>query len=534
MDKLIQSYEVTKQIGAGGMATVFMGRQPALNRSVAIKVVKGDHKDKVKRFEREASLSASLKQENLPAIYDYFIDGKNNHCLVMEYVEGIDLSDIIKQEGSIPPFIGAIVIREIARGLEHLHEKGILHRDIKPSNVRLTTDGQIKLMDFGIAKHEESDQKNLTSTGIIIGTPSYMSPEQASGDKLTVQSDLFSVGIMMYEMLAGKKPFTADTNLTLITLIAQCRFEPLDKAKEGLPPTLIQIVHTCMTRELSHRYRQAGAIVKDLNDYLESISQSEIRALLRQFYEAVTGRNKDVLRQFGTLGRRTASGPLKSQTSPTDYTRFRFSKGPSRKTMMVGGIVAFVLMVVTFGVFFREAIFGSDDGFGRVDVTLQANKWRVLPDTRIYANDREVPLGENFNGRLILDRFKKGRNSVRVRFPLLYQTYEYNFNLDDPLDRKELVVDVDRLYGVLDLYRPESRKFGFVADSKPAGAFVYLNNDLKNIFSKTPSPQTWPNVRTGSHKLSFQKEGYVAVELDRSFLPNENLYLQVELQPKKK
>lgn len=534
MDKLIQSYEVTKQIGAGGMATVFMGRQPALNRAVAIKVVKGDNKDKIKRFEREASLSASLRQENLPAIYDYFIDGKNNHCLVMEYVEGIDMSDIMKQEGSLPPFIGAIIIREVARGLEHLHEKGILHRDIKPSNVRLSRDGQIKLMDFGIAKHEESDQKNLTSTGIIIGTPSYMSPEQASGDKLTVQSDLFSVGIMMYEMLSGKKPFTADTNLTLITLIAQCRYDPIDSVKTGLPPTLVEIVHSCMTRDLERRYRHAGSIIKDLNDYLESISQSEIRSLLGQFYQAVTTRNRDALQKFSQLGRPSSPATLKSQTTQTDYLQFRFVKSPSRRFRMIGAaaVIAAGLWAVWF--FFGDSILGSGGDFGRVHVALKSDKFKVLSDTRLFLNDREVDLGSHFDGRVTLTRFEPGRNSVRVRFPLLYQTYEYSVHFDEASDTRDLILDLDKMYAVLDLYRPESRKIGFVADSRPVGAYVYLNNDLKNVFSKTPSPQTWPNIRAGQHKLSFQKEGFIGVELNRTFAPNENLHLDVELVPKKK
>ncbi len=528
MEKLIQSYEVTRQIGAGGMATVFMGRHPALDRPVAIKVVKGDHRDKVKRFEREAVLSASLRQENLPAIYDYFIDARNNHCLVMEYVEGIDVSEILKQQGPMPPYVAAIILREAARGLEHLHEKGILHRDIKPSNVRLSKDGQIKLMDFGIAKQEETDtSKNLTSTGIIIGTPSYMSPEQASGDRLTLQSDLFSLGIMMYELLTGRKPFVADSNLTLITLIAQCRFTPLSEVRPDVPRALVQIVHKCMSKDLGERYDQAGSLIRDLNTYLESISQAQIKRVLIDYYGSVHGKEKADLGRFFQM---TGQDIERTDESFKLDITSRSTRRRRRRGILIAGSLA-LLVIGWLAAQTWLLPWWNGESYGSVKLDVRSSLAGLLADARVYLNEEEWPARGNLDGPVTLQSFRPGRNSVKVRFPLLYQTYEFNFNLDRADETRQFTLDLDKLMGVLDYYRPENRRIGLVADTKPPGAFVYLNNDFHNVFTKTPSPQTWPNIKPGRHRVTFQKDGFRTVELERFFAPNETVVLNVELQP---
>ncbi|NUM79173.1 serine/threonine protein kinase [bacterium] len=540
MENLIQSYEITKQIGSGGMATVFMGRHPSLDRQVAIKVVKGDNRDKVKRFAREAVLSAALKQENLPAIYDYFVDAQKNHYLVMEYVDGIDVSDIIKTRGFVPHYAAVMIAREVARGLEHMHEKGIIHRDIKPSNVRLSKDGQVKLMDFGIAKQEDEEaHKNLTSTGIIIGTPSYMSPEQASGDKLTTQSDIFSLGTMMYEMLTGKKPFSADSNLTLITLIAQGRYEPLDRSQVSIPKPLIRIVDRAMSKNLDSRYQHIGLVIKDLNQYLQSISQSQLLHFLMQYYLTLTSKNKNP--DFSPFAKLPHVADTPEHNEPPDelstgeYIAKFYDKGKRKKKIAIAAAVTLIITVVTWLTW--KGLWPFDfngPAFGNVNLSLKSDKTDVLNDVRIYVNDNEWPRSGNFDGKATLNHFQKGRNALRIKFPILYQNYEYNFTLEKENESKDVTLDLDKLSALLDAYRGESRRLGFAVNTDPAGAFVYIDNDFKNIFAKTPSPLTWPNIRATFHKISIQKDGFRTVEIERPFSPNELLNIHVDLVPDKK
>lgn len=535
MEKVIQSYEVIKQIGAGGMATVFMGRHPTLNRLVAIKVVKGDNKDKIKRFEREAVLSASLKQENLPSIYDYFMDAQKNHYLVMEYVEGIDVSDVLKSRGPLPAGICAMIIREAARGLEHMHENGIIHRDIKPSNVRLGKDGQVKLMDFGIAKQEDDDaHRNLTSTGIIVGTPSYMSPEQASGDKLTVQSDIFSLGTMMYELLTGKKPFAADSNLTLITLIAQGKFESLYHSHPELPHGLVEIVHKAMSKNLNNRYQQIGHLIKDLNNFLQAMSQSQIKDYLIKYYTAVVSKTKNIdLTDFNMPG----NPDFTSTAVDLSYSKLSFK--PTLKHvrkyrwlyLSAASITAAVVLL--FFLYVNDVIF-QDPPFGRLDVNLRSKRSNILRDTRVYINDKEYPLTSTFNGSVSLDQFQYGKNTVRLKFPVMYSTQELHFSVKDKTDSMNFNFDIDKMIETLDINPPDNKKIGVNITSIPAGSAVYVNNDIKISNLKTPYTQGWVGFKTPVQSFILKKENYLTMKIQGPFPSNENFGLHVYLEPIKK
>ena len=535
MEKVIQSYEVIKQIGAGGMATVFMGRHPTLDRLVAIKVVKGDNRDKIKRFEREAVLSASLKQENLPSIYDYFMDAQKNHYLVMEYVEGIDVSEILKSTGPLPPAICAMIIREAARGLEHMHENGIIHRDIKPSNVRLGKNGHVKLMDFGIAKEEDEEaQKNLTNTGIIVGTPSYMSPEQASGDKLTVQSDIFSLGTMMYELLTGKKPFAADSNLTLITLIAQGKFESLYHSHPHLPNGIVEIVHKAMSKNLSNRYQHIGVLIKDINNFLQSISQSQIKEYLIQYYSAVTTKGKKIDPAAFEI---PVNADFTSTAVDLSYSKLSFKptlrhlKKYRWLYLSAGVMTAAVLMLIFL--YSNDFIF-QEPPFGKVNLNLKSKRVGILHDTRIYINDREYPLNNSFNGIATLDQFQYGRNIIRLRFPVMYSTQELHFSFKDENDTLNFSYDIDKAIEAMDIYPPDNKKIGVNITTVPGGSTLHFNTDIRSSSLKTPYSLGWTGFKTPLQSVILKKENYLTVKIPGPFPQNESLGLHVYLESLKK
>ena len=194
-------FTIIEEIGRGGMATVYKAKQNNLNRLVALKIIHKNlihYKEFLERFHREAQLSASLNHHNIVTIYD---EGSENgiHYIAMEYLDGIDLHHIIQEKGRLKIDESVNIIAPIAEALNYAHNKGIIHRDIKSSNILITLDGKPVLTDFGIA-HAASTTK-LTQSGMVIGTPDYMSPEQAIGGEVDAQSDLYSLGIVLYECI---------------------------------------------------------------------------------------------------------------------------------------------------------------------------------------------------------------------------------------------------------------------------------------------------------------------------------------------
>lgn len=293
----IGSYKILKKIGEGGMAVIYKALQPALKRMVVIKKLKDPNREIVARFKKEALLSASFNQENLVAIYDFLYSGRS-YYLIMEYVDGEDLRTIIDYMTPIPPKIAALIVMEIARGLEITHSRNIIHRDIKPSNILISYDGNVKLIDFGVAKDENSTR--LTMTGMIVGTPAYMSPEQANGEPLTAQSDLYSLGILLYEMLTGVKPFSGENNTEILTKIIRNKFVRPERINPDIPFGLRRIVKKALRREQNKRYRNASEFIHDLEKFipwqLRSRKKETIERLISQLNKIESASTDDSLK----------------------------------------------------------------------------------------------------------------------------------------------------------------------------------------------------------------------------------------------
>jgi len=268
----LEKYEVLEKVGEGGMATVYRGRHTTLNREVAIKVMHphlaGSERNRT-RFAREAKAIETLRHPNILRIFDYS-GGAADHCFIItEFIEGPTLRELLDDVGAMMPEPAAIVTWELCKALEVAHSRGIVHRDVKPENVMLTGTGGIKLMDFGIARM--LDDAQVTMTGALVGSPAYMSPEQATDGEVGQASDLFAVGTMLYRMVTGTLPFRGSNPSIVIKAIIDGIYEDPSNRAPSLSPALADIIRRCLNRDLEVRYADAGQLKADLGRCLQEV-----------------------------------------------------------------------------------------------------------------------------------------------------------------------------------------------------------------------------------------------------------------------
>ena len=262
-------YEIIKKIGDGGMAFVYEARDKLLNRTVAIKVLRPefvDDEEFLSKFKREAEAVASLSHPNIVNVYDVGEDGKV-HYIVMELIEGQNLKDIIKNEGTLDEYTALDITKQIAKALGAAHKKGIIHRDIKPHNILISNEGRIvKVADFGIAKAVSSS--TMTSTGSVIGSVHYFSPEQAKGKFVGKTTDLYSLGIVLYEMIIGRVPFRGDSPISIALQHINDEIEFTQEEKVAIPQSVRNIIKKLTSKASADRYQGADELIEDI-EYIE-------------------------------------------------------------------------------------------------------------------------------------------------------------------------------------------------------------------------------------------------------------------------
>jgi beta-lactam-binding protein with PASTA domain/tRNA A-37 threonylcarbamoyl transferase component Bud32 len=264
-------YEIFALAGQGGMAEVYRARDALLGREVAVKVLSprlSHDRSFVERFRREAQTAAALNHPNVVSLYDFGSDN-STYFIVMEFIDGRSLSDIIATDGALLPERAAEIASDVAKGLGRAHDAGLVHRDIKPSNIMITTGGETKVTDFGIARALSSDQDaTMTQTGMVIGTASYLSPEQAQGKRVDARSDVYSLGCVLFEMLTGAPPFDGDTPLSIAYKhVREPPVRPSD-VNADVPNALDSIVFKAMSKNPDNRYLTATDMSEDLDRYL--------------------------------------------------------------------------------------------------------------------------------------------------------------------------------------------------------------------------------------------------------------------------
>ncbi|BFK81631.1 Stk1 family PASTA domain-containing Ser/Thr kinase [Clostridium baratii] len=257
-------YELLEKIGEGGMAVVYKARCNKLNRFVAVKILKDEYADNeeiVKKFKKEATAIAKLSDTNIVNVLDVGSEGTRNY-IVMELVNGKTLKEAISQFGSLNYETAITIAIQVAKALECAHKNSIIHRDIKPQNILVTEEGLVKVTDFGIAK--SSDSATLTNTSTILGSAHYFSPEQAKGAFIDERTDIYSLGIVMYEMVTGKLPFEADSPVTIALKHLQEQVVPPKELNSRVPGSLNKVILKCMEKDADNRYQNVKDLIADL------------------------------------------------------------------------------------------------------------------------------------------------------------------------------------------------------------------------------------------------------------------------------
>ena len=261
-----ENYDLIGTLGKGGMGNVYKAIDKRLGRVVAFKILDASSDEEaIKRFYMEAQAMKELDHQNIVHVFD-FGQEKNQLFIAMTYVEGTNLAEILHNKEQLSFEAIEVIIRQIARGLLSAHNKGIVHRDVKPSNIMLTRDNRVFIMDFGISYIQEMEKDRLTRTGMTMGTPEYMSPEQCHGDNVTIQSDIYSMGVILYEMTCGRLPFEGNRPVEIALKHVQEQPPAPELFRKDMPPGLSQLILKCLKKKLNERFH-------DMQEFLDACDQ---------------------------------------------------------------------------------------------------------------------------------------------------------------------------------------------------------------------------------------------------------------------
>ncbi len=280
LPEMIGKYKVLALVARGGMGAVYKAVHPTLRREVIIKKLTFRGNPSVKeRFKREAKILLDMKNEHIVHMYDYFIEGSSQY-IVLEFVDGMSLDVLLKKKGTFSNEMALLIIHDACLGLKYAHDHGVVHRDIKPGNILISKKGEIKLADFGIAASEDEAESELTQ-GTTLGTPAYMPPEQFADSKsVDKRADIYAMGIMLYEMATGAKPYPGNFSPETIITIQKGKYTPPEKIKSGISPAVCRLIRKMIRPDPGKRFQSTEGIIRAVRTCLKRYSLRDIRTAM--------------------------------------------------------------------------------------------------------------------------------------------------------------------------------------------------------------------------------------------------------------
>ncbi len=362
-------YRLDRKLGEGGMATVYCGTDTVLRRRVAIKVLRPQYaadEEFVRRFYQEAESAARLSHPNIVNTYDVGREG-DTYYIVMELVDGPSLAEIIAADGKLPEPVAIDYAAQICNGLAYAHRSGLLHRDIKPANILVTKDDVVKLSDFGIARAVSQQTMALTKPGLVMGSVYYISPEQAQGHDLHESSDLYSVGVVLYQMLTGELPFTGESPVTVALKHIGDPVPTLDTQALGVSPALAAIVNKLLQKQPQNRFRSA----------------SEVASALREARERPSVAAYAIANDAPTQAFRTAPPPRRSPMPDRHFTSI--SEEEERRSRISGGIIATLIVLAIVATGLGYVLFGRPLSLPQLGANVAVADYTGMTDTQAQA-----------------------------------------------------------------------------------------------------------------------------------------------------